>query len=145
MNSLSQRLYNIIYILRRCSFLTISMFYIQKANGFITLIVFAILNQMFQIFIVNTKSFKKRILNRMELFNEIFIQFSIYLMICFTNWIPNLNIQYQYGQYIIFCISFYSVINIIIIVVMTAKKVYLLIFKVFNMMYQYYNSKSIQK
>ena len=93
-NSLSQRLYNLVYILRRCIFMAMSMFFIKNVNGFITLISFAILNQLFQIFIVNTKPYKKRILNRIEIFNEMFIQFSIYFMICYSNWIPDQNLQY---------------------------------------------------
>jgi hypothetical protein len=43
-NSLSQRLYNLIYILRRCTFMAISMFFIKKVNGIVALISFAILN-----------------------------------------------------------------------------------------------------
>ena len=43
-NSLSQRLYNLVYILRRCIFMAMSMFFIKNVNGFITLISFAILN-----------------------------------------------------------------------------------------------------
>ena len=37
-NSLSQRLYNIVYILRRCTFISMSMFFMKKVNGIVTLI-----------------------------------------------------------------------------------------------------------
>ena len=40
---------------------------------------------------------QERLKNRIELFNEICISFSSYLMLLFTDWVPDSELQYLYG------------------------------------------------
>ncbi len=49
----------------------LSMFYLDKKFGVITFLSFAYINYFFQIFVVSTKVYVKRVLNRLDIFNEI--------------------------------------------------------------------------
>jgi hypothetical protein len=100
-DSIYQRAYNLVFITRRFIYLTIAVFIQDNKKAGIQIILILYLNLVTSIYIVSTKSQPKRILNNIEILNEYFVYISTSIMILFTDFVPDFDLQFTFGWYFI--------------------------------------------
>ena len=84
----------------------------------------------------SSQAFRKRILNRQNMFNEWTVSASIYWKILYTNYIGSQEDQYNFSKIEMGLILFYCFVNLIVIIQATfyANKKYLVyIYKIVNL------------
>jgi hypothetical protein len=77
------RFYNIIFVSRRVIFLTVSLF--SNENGAVLLVINLLIDLVYVIYMGYAKAFKKRSLNRQDMFNECIVSASFYWKILYTS------------------------------------------------------------
>lgn len=115
-DSIYQRAYNLVFMTRRFIYLTIAVFIQDNKKGGIQIILILYLNLVTSIYIVSTKSQPKRILNNIEILNEYFVYISTSIMILFTDFVPDFDLQFTFGWYFIALTVLIFIYNFIFIV-----------------------------
>ena len=140
-----QRLYTLLFILRRLIFV-IFAFYLQE-YGTLQIIMMQYVNILQVLYIgLVTPSISRRS-NRTDLVNEFLIQCIQVNLFIFTSWVPEPEIQYTYGWIMIVELYIFLVINGMIIIYDAFSIVVLIFYKYYlqmHKMYEVYRDKQIQ-
>ena len=108
------RLYNLIYVIRRLTFIMLCIF--KNESGGLLLAINMFINLIYGMYMASSKAFRRRSMNRQDIFCEFFVSASIYWKIFYTNLIQKENDKFYFANIEIGLILFYSFINLIIII-----------------------------
>ena len=81
------RIYNLIFILRRITFVVICLF--TAENGGLILGINIMIDLIYGIYMGQAKAFNKRSLNRQDMFNECVVSASFYWKMLYSNMVHN--------------------------------------------------------
>jgi hypothetical protein len=81
------RFYNLIFLVRRILFVVLCLF--TNKNGGLILGLNIIIELIYGIYLGQAQAFKKRILNRIDLFNEFIVSASFYWKMLYSSMVSN--------------------------------------------------------
>ena len=79
--------YNLIFIVRRITFIVLCLF--TNENGGLILVINIMIDLIYGIYMGYAKAFKKRSLNRQDMFNECVVSASFYWKMLYTSMVQN--------------------------------------------------------
>ena len=122
------RLYNLIFVLRRLTYVMLCFFKNESGGLLLTINIF--INFIYGIYMASSQAFRKRCLNRQNMFNEWVVSASIYWKILYTNYVGSQEDQYEFSKIEISLILFYCFVNLVVIIYATidSNKKYLIYF-----------------
>ena len=135
--NLRSKLFYLIFILRRQIYIGILLLCKNLSPGlFLTLFCFS--NFLYIIYIGSGNPFQNINLYWLEILNEQTFAMCSYMMTFFTDWVTSQEAQYKFGWIMVSIILFSAFINICIILYHTIYKIFLSIYKYFNLIQRYY-------
>ena len=131
------RLYNLIFVLRRLIFVMLCFF--KNQSGGLLLAINILINLTYGIYMASSKAFRKRSLNRQDMFSECIVSASIYWKVLYTNLVQKQEDQYYFAKMEMSFILFYCFVNLIIIILATAYSNKKFVIYIYNLSIHKYN------
>lgn len=131
---------NLFFMARRAAFVLVC-FNIGTIPG-VQLIVVNLINLVSCLYYGGVQPFETRFRRNLDFFNEYCILIITWHMMCFTDFILEMETQWLVGWSMIACISFNALVNIIIILAAGGKSIYLIGLKYYRIL-SFYFEKAI--
>eukprot|EP00347_Sterkiella_histriomuscorum_P013543 403364308 len=123
-------IYNVWFVLRRLSFGIVAVFF-EDSDSTTHFLFLMMQSLLFVMYVMIMKPFESSLLNKMEAFNEICILGVVYHFFLFSDYITDLDIQYDAGWSACFVLAIQMLVNISVMMISSFYELKLSIIKLY--------------
>ena len=103
--------YHVVFVCRR--YILVTCLFAKPKNFVFQIYLYFVASNIYYVYLIHTRPFKDRFLNRMELLNEGLVVFSSYFLYLFTEFLLPQE-RTKYGWVFLICVSFNIFVNLIV-------------------------------